>query len=1009
MLEGNSMKIWCNCFQLNSEPPVIFRTKTKSQVRGWINAIEDVDSGASVSSPLSGYCWQKPHDTKVWCSFVNNVFSVSSNPGGQVLQSWTISRLQSPRAAVYTRDVTLSAANNWQSTAVYKLQVGFHGMQQFVCKVIASRPEGVKAKAWRSPFFVVKSCNRHAAAKLAGATSTSGGNGGRTPSPGKISSPAGSPRSTTSARSGSRRTKNGGSSRSLNQRGNKSKNTKAEKDGNGNGAGTSKVHTLAAVAAAAAAAGSSIHMLSGLAGRMTEKMKANHRHASETHAPLNSGYGHGQPHNLTNGLNGNTHLHTKVNGDGNGNAHHIIVDPNKPSGNGFLNQPSLMRGSVGFDSRGRAPPHHSPHNAAISTSAYPGSPHHTATAGLAQTLSVGMGRGEVANPSQSNSRYAWNPTSSGGGGGLSGGFEATNQAYAHSYLSNATTPRPSSQSAISFGFERTHRFVANGAITLSAEETQIAAEVHASLYARCERLTAAGLVRGCNILAQFPDLENILSAPMIQNALGTLLGQSFEMVEAKSCHTAPAGRPSVLFQQNHLMRRARSCSQRIRHVVMLYFPQVMTQFNAPLEVVEGSQLCGVLGPEDDRSLLHWHTLNCEMSGSPKTHESSRHFIAPENFPTGWGNRRVYGGLSEGTVVLLHPDTWHRYHANSTNANRHAFEFHFLRVEEPMLSSSDRSAYAGVTDITQSVTIYDDRNRKSDQPPQMDQSSQSGPTVTAGSAATTSAADSAARLRSNSGSPTWARTAGVVADPSSGEQRSVLRRPCLETITKNALSWIQLAPSAQRLGVGTPAAQLNVGFGIPCSDRKGQDLPRLGSGDSDNDPDENGELRRKRTSAGMSATTVAPRAEVSADCPPASKRVKKDSCPPDRTATGNILNVDGKVNISIQELVRLMGWSTAMWGTPQGVNASEAEPLAISAAFLLSMEWEQNLGARTLLHQLDTRLMPIASISPAQVSIQNHPPNGQQSLATSLSIRNVQSTIRRHSVDALACCTYVRPN
>jgi hypothetical protein len=205
MLEGGSMKHWFNSFQLKTNPPVIFRTKTISQVRAWISALNGDEGGRSSSSSrgkssssssswaaasdsssssagapasstgnastavtFTGYCWQKPHDTKVWCSLSNHVLSVASGPGAPVTQSWNIADLPSPRAQVYTRRVTLNAANNWQSTAVYKLQVGFHGMQHFVAKVYRSKPAGVKAKVWRSPFFVVKSCNRHAAAKAGG-------------------------------------------------------------------------------------------------------------------------------------------------------------------------------------------------------------------------------------------------------------------------------------------------------------------------------------------------------------------------------------------------------------------------------------------------------------------------------------------------------------------------------------------------------------------------------------------------------------------------------------------------------------------------------------------------------------------------------------------------------------------------------------------------------------------------------------------------------------------------
>ena len=173
MLEGNSMKSWFNCFQVNTMPPIIFRAKTKSQVRDWINAIK-LDSrppSPDGSAVISGYCWLKPLDNKVWCSLTNDVLTIAGKPGGTIMQSWNLGHVAAPRAQPYTRRLTLSAANNWQSTAVYKLQVGFHGVQRFVTEVLTSRPHGVQAKTWRSPFFVVKSCNRHAAAKTASPSS----------------------------------------------------------------------------------------------------------------------------------------------------------------------------------------------------------------------------------------------------------------------------------------------------------------------------------------------------------------------------------------------------------------------------------------------------------------------------------------------------------------------------------------------------------------------------------------------------------------------------------------------------------------------------------------------------------------------------------------------------------------------------------------------------------------------------------------------------------------------
>ena len=102
---------------------------------------------------------------------------------------------------------------------------------------------------------------------------------------------------------------------------------------------------------------------------------------------------------------------------------------------------------------------------------------------------------------------------------------------------------------------------------------------------------------GCNMLAQFPELDHLVHAPKVREVLVSVLGSCFELVEAKACLTATPNMAAEHVHQTTLFRLARSCPQRVRHVVMLYFPQAMSAHNSPIEVVEGSHLFGALGVE----------------------------------------------------------------------------------------------------------------------------------------------------------------------------------------------------------------------------------------------------------------------------------------------------------------------------------------------------------------------------------------------------------------------------
>lgn len=100
----------------------------------------------------------------------------------------------------------------------------------------------------------------------------------------------------------------------------------------------------------------------------------------------------------------------------------------------------------------------------------------------------------------------------------------------------------------------------------------------------------------------------------------------------------------------------------------------------------------------------------------------------------------------------------------------------------------------------------------------------------------------------------------------------------------------------------------------------------------------------------------------------------------------------RARLSIQDLNTAMVWNPVAWGTPQGIDDASKEPASVAAAFLLATH---STGASTLLNHLATRLVPISSIAL---------PDHVQSARDILARRNLQSTVRRHAINALACCS-----
>lgn len=161
---GKSMKSWTSCMMVsnpqgNAQEPYIFRAKTIKEIDSWLSVL----SSSSTTATKSGWLWIKPKDEKRWLSLNGGRLTMFATEGARKpICCWKNVKKIKPQA--YEHRIKLYRHREWQTVVTNKFQSGFHGDQIMCARVLPPRRHALRAKStqWRSPVFLVKTCNRHA-------------------------------------------------------------------------------------------------------------------------------------------------------------------------------------------------------------------------------------------------------------------------------------------------------------------------------------------------------------------------------------------------------------------------------------------------------------------------------------------------------------------------------------------------------------------------------------------------------------------------------------------------------------------------------------------------------------------------------------------------------------------------------------------------------------------------------------------------------------------------------
>jgi hypothetical protein len=246
--------------------------------------------------------------------------------------------------------------------------------------------------------------------------------------------------------------------------------------------------------------------------------------------------------------------------------------------------------------------------------------------------------------------------------------------------------------------EQRDRFLTDGYLEL--RPSSISAADNEVLYRRAGDLydlaastgspTAHLDVLGDSLRARVPEIDRVLTDPVIDGVLTGLLGPDYLIHPHCYCHRSSEA-DQVFHQDGNLPwnERGHVRSHRCDWLMLFYYPQDVDDANGPTEVVPGSQYWTVDHETPDGG---WHSgdrvsrdVDPDVFVGPDLDARDR--AQREALIDGLGIEglaRRFLHVPAGTVVVAHYDLFHRGSRTTPDAaERYLYKFYFARVHDPV--------------------------------------------------------------------------------------------------------------------------------------------------------------------------------------------------------------------------------------------------------------------------------------------------------------------------------------
>ena len=188
------------------------------------------------------------------------------------------------------------------------------------------------------------------------------------------------------------------------------------------------------------------------------------------------------------------------------------------------------------------------------------------------------------------------------------------------------------------------QFIVNGYTIVRAD---MGADFHEGVRKKLDHVFDEEGNPGNNILPRVPEIRQVFDHPNVRGALTSLLGEGYILNPHRHCHLNPVSSPGQKWHKDCYVYDNNLRHPRFDWILAFYYPQDTTADMGPSAILPGTQF----------------------------HKTISSAVAAE---TKEPDLKVTG--PEGTVALIHFDSWHRASANRSQTNRYMLKFQFARTQ-----------------------------------------------------------------------------------------------------------------------------------------------------------------------------------------------------------------------------------------------------------------------------------------------------------------------------------------
>ena len=207
------------------------------------------------------------------------------------------------------------------------------------------------------------------------------------------------------------------------------------------------------------------------------------------------------------------------------------------------------------------------------------------------------------------------------------------------------------------------KFLLDGFLIISPRELSLRPEWHSEFCQYASHVSEGEGNPGNNVLARYPQLNEVFQDPRVKSVLSRILGKGYVMQSHRFMHKTSKGQLDQQWHKDSFFGYTRPLRHnQIRNVMLMYYPQKTTIPMGPTALRRGTAYTCI---------------------DPKRYKG----VFPNEFNKGWNKESdIFMECEAGSLLLIHYDIIHRGSKNDER-DRQMYKFQFSRMIEPSVDDT----------------------------------------------------------------------------------------------------------------------------------------------------------------------------------------------------------------------------------------------------------------------------------------------------------------------------------